>query len=53
MITVSAALNHVLALAQPLAAEPIALQNAIGRILAQPVIADRNQPPFAASAMDG
>jgi len=53
MITVSAALNHVLALAHPLAAEPIALQHAMGRILVQPVIADRNQPPFAASAMDG
>lgn len=53
MITVGAALNHILALAHPLAGEPISLHNAIGRILVQPVIADQNQPPFAASAMDG
>jgi molybdopterin molybdotransferase len=53
MISVSAALGHVLALAHPLEAEPIALQHAVGRILSQPVFADRNQPPFAASAMDG
>ena len=53
MISVSAALGHVLELAHPLEAEPIALQHAVGRILSQPVFADRNQPPFAASAMDG
>ena len=53
MISVSAALGHILALAHPLEAEPIALQHAVGRILSQPVFADRNQPPFAASAMDG
>ena len=53
MISVSAALGHVLALAYPLEAEAIALQHAVGRILSQPVFADRNQPPFAASVMDG
>ena len=53
MISVIEALNHVLALAKPLTAEPIALEHAVDRILAEAVIADRNQPPFDASAMDG
>jgi molybdopterin molybdotransferase len=33
--------------------EPIALSNAVGRTLAEPVAALRDQPPFDASAMDG
>ncbi len=35
------------------AAEAVALEDAFARILAEDVIAARDQPPFAASAMDG
>ena len=53
MITVEAALALVLALAKPLPAEPVALRRAAGRVLAVDAVALRDQPPFAASAMDG
>ena len=53
MITVHEALSHLFALVAPLAAEDVALTKAHGRILARDVAATRNQPPFAASAMDG
>ena len=36
-----------------LGAEQVPLEAALGRVLAHPVIATRDQPPFAASAMDG
>ncbi len=36
-----------------LGTETVALRHAAGRTLAAPVVADRDQPPFAASAMDG
>lgn len=53
MITVDAALNTVLALVKPLNSVDVPLALAAGRCLAEPVLAQRNQPPFAASAMDG
>lgn len=53
MITVSEALDKVLALVAPLDSETVPLIQAAGRILAAPVVAQRDQPPFAASAMDG
>lgn len=53
MITVDEALAHCLALADPLAPEEVPLTEAAGRILARPVTARRDQPPFASSAMDG
>lgn len=53
MIPVAEALARVLALARPLPAETVALRWAAGRVLAAPVAADRDQPPFAAAAMDG
>jgi molybdopterin molybdotransferase len=34
-------------------AEPVALAEAAGRVLVEPVIATQDQPPFNASAMDG
>jgi molybdopterin molybdotransferase len=52
-LTVEAARGRMLAAVTPLAAESIALAEADGRVLAQPVIAHRDQPPFDASAMDG
>jgi molybdopterin molybdotransferase len=53
MITVDDALAQLFALVSPLAAETVALRHANGRVLAGDVFATRNQPPFAASAMDG
>jgi molybdopterin molybdotransferase len=53
MITVDEALDALFALARPLATERVRLAEAAGRVLAEPVVAERNQPPFAAAAMDG
>lgn len=53
MISVSEALSAVLKLGAPLDIETVPLAEADGRVLAQDVFATRNQPPFAASAMDG
>ncbi len=53
MIPVDEALARVLALATPLPTETVPLRAASGRILAAPATAHRDQPPFAASAMDG
>ncbi len=53
MISVADALSRILALAQLLPTEEIALMDAAGRSLAAPVVARRAQPPFASSAMDG
>jgi molybdopterin molybdotransferase len=52
-LTVEEARGRVLAQASPLEAESVALADAGGRVLAQPVSAVRDQPPFTASAMDG
>lgn len=53
MIPVSEALDHLFALARPLEVEDVSLREAGGRVLARPLAALRDQPPFAASAMDG
>lgn len=53
MITVDEALAHIFALVGPLETETVPLRQATGRVLAAPVAATRDQPPFAASAMDG
>ncbi|GAW33442.1 molybdopterin molybdenumtransferase [Roseovarius sp. A-2] len=53
MITVDAALSHLFALVEPLEIEEVPLVEAAGRILARDVTAQRDQPPFSASAMDG
>ncbi|MBH0239925.1 molybdopterin molybdotransferase MoeA [Methylobrevis albus] len=37
----------------PTPAEPVALADAGGRVLAEPIAANRTQPPFDASSMDG
>jgi molybdopterin molybdotransferase len=37
----------------PVGTETIAVEAALGRTLAAPLVAERTQPPFAASAMDG
>ncbi|HXP73689.1 MAG TPA: gephyrin-like molybdotransferase Glp [Stellaceae bacterium] len=53
MISVEEALMRLLEPLRPLAAEQVALADAFGRVLAEPVIARRTQPPVALSAMDG
>ena len=53
MILVSDALAHLFALTKQLPVETVALSQANGRTLATPVSANRDQPPFSASAMDG
>jgi molybdopterin molybdotransferase len=53
LLPVEDAQARILRGVSPLPSEKIKLENAIGRVLAQPVAAKRDQPPFAASAMDG
>ncbi|MEM1361481.1 MAG: gephyrin-like molybdotransferase Glp [Pseudomonadota bacterium] len=53
MISVAEALDHLFALVSPLGTESVRLSDAAGRVLAEDALATRDQPPFAASAMDG
>ncbi len=53
MISLAEAQARVLALVTPLAAENVPLRQAAGRWLAAPATAQRDQPPFPSSAMDG
>lgn len=53
MISVAEALAHLFELVAPVGTETVSLRRASGRVLAAPVVAARNQPPFAASIMDG
>ncbi|WP_082584862.1 gephyrin-like molybdotransferase Glp [Caulobacter sp. Root655] len=52
-LTVAEARARMLADAAPLGVEEVELAKSVGRVLAAPVVADRDQPPFDASAMDG
>jgi molybdopterin molybdotransferase len=53
LLSVEDARARMLAQLSPLAVEEIPLARARGRYLARSVLAARDQPPFAASAMDG
>ena len=53
MITVDKARALVLDLAPEMETEQVPLAEATGRVLAADVTANRDQPPFAASSMDG
>lgn len=53
MIPVEDALSRIFALCTPLGTETVPLAQASGRVLAAPVTARRDQPPFDGSAMDG
>lgn len=53
MITVAQALEHLFSLTTPMDIEEIPLRAAAGRVLARDISAQRTQPPFAASSMDG
>ena len=52
-LSVEEARSRMLADAVLLGVETVPLTQALGRTLAQAIDADRDQPPFAASAMDG
>lgn len=53
LVPVDDALAQILKGVKPLSAEDVPLSNATGRVLSGPLKAQRAQPPFAASAMDG
>jgi molybdopterin molybdotransferase len=53
LLPFQAALDQLLAGAEPLPAETAALDQGAGRVLAEPLVARLTQPPFAAAAMDG
>ena len=53
MISVEEALSRCLALCAPLSTETVPLAEAASRWMCAPAVATRDQPPFAASAMDG
>jgi len=53
MISVEEAQQRLIALVAPLGAEQVALPDALGRVLAEDVVARRTQPPWPVSAMDG
>ena len=53
MTSVAEARARILASCQPLPAEMVALTDALGRVLAEPVTARLTQPPFASAMMDG
>ena len=53
LIPVEEARARILKGVKPLPAEDVTLEQALGRVLAKPLKAVRNQPPFDASAMDG
>ncbi|MBI4183835.1 MAG: molybdopterin molybdotransferase MoeA [Proteobacteria bacterium] len=53
MISVEEAIGRVTAAFQPLPAEQVSLEGALGRVLAADVAARRTQPPADMSAMDG
>jgi molybdopterin molybdotransferase len=53
LLSVEEARARMLAEIAPLPAQTVAVARCIGRVLAEDVTAVRDQPPFAASAMDG
>jgi molybdopterin molybdotransferase len=53
LLPVADALARILSLVEPMGTEEVPLSQAAGRVLASDAVAARDQPPFAASAMDG
>ncbi len=53
MISTAEALARIFALLPPMQPEPVPLSAAAGRVLAAPVRASRDEPPFRAASMDG
>ena len=53
LLSIDEARAKVLDAVQPLGAEPVAVDDALGRVLAEDVVAAHDVPPFDNSAMDG
>lgn len=53
MITVTQATDHVLQNTTDYSTETVQLSDAVGRVLAEPLVADRDFPPFDRVTMDG
>lgn len=53
MLSLDEARRHIVDILQPTENVSLALSDASGRILAEPMVAQCTQPPFPASAMDG
>ncbi len=53
LLSVDQAVERILSGIQPLADERVPLLDALGRVLAAPLVADISLPPFANSSMDG
>jgi molybdopterin molybdotransferase len=53
MLPVAEAQQRILDIFTPLVGEVIGIDRAVGRVLAEPVVARLSQPPAAVSAMDG
>jgi molybdopterin molybdotransferase len=53
LLSIDEALERILARVRPLPSETVALEEAAGRVLAEPAVASVDLPPFASSAMDG
>ena len=53
LLSIAEAQRLILERAQPLPAETVELEEAAGRVLAEPAKAEIDLPPFASSAMDG
>ena len=52
-LSIDEARAKVLAAVRPLPSEDVAVEDALGRVLAEDVVAERDVPSFANSAMDG
>jgi len=53
LLSIAAAREIIRAAVRPLEADEVAISDALGRVLAQDVLAAHDVPPFANSAMDG
>ena len=53
VLSVEEACERILGYVAPLEAEEVPILQALGRILAEDVVSDRDIPPLANSAMDG
>ena len=53
MITVEEALEKILSYIQPLGSEKVSILEALGRVIAEDIYADRDIPPLDNSGMDG
>jgi len=53
MIEISKAMKIIKRETRPLGAERVALEDAVGRVIAEDILADSDMPPFERSQMDG